>query len=657
MLGRPDTPGVYVQPVDLGRGRVNALRTDIAGFCGIAARGPVGVAVAIRSMRQFESIFGSYIGGGYLAYAVRGFFENGGDLCRVVRVAAVEATAASARIRLADGRFGLHLAASSPGVWGNGLTIRITPSRHADTLAQAGGDARHTPVATTQGFAPRALARITQGATIMWRIVAQVDPVGNHLHWTHPDPAWRNADEQPLVGIDAGAPFRIERIDHDIAVREGGRLVSVHAALSPVARTPRFAPDILRLPAPLLGARDGDLFDDHESAGLPPPPLVATVEDGFSPAWAGVPVLDIAGGALVPAGGVDGLSLLSADDFIAQGLGALGMLGEVAILACPDIHIQPVVIRRDPLPPMVIDPCEPCANPTAVAPPAIVPEPELPPIFDLGQIQRVQAAMLEQCERLRDRVAILDPPWMVAGNAGLGSGPVRAWRSRFDSAFGALYHPWVSVPDPLVRNGVRLVPPSGHVAGQYAAMDRSVGVHRAAADVPLVWAQGASLHIDAAAHGLLNSDGINVLAAREGRMLRTLGARTMASDPLWRFVPVRRLICMLRDALDAATQWAVFEPNDDATRLLMQDNISTFLDHLWRRGALYGHSAAQAYRVRCDTDNNDATRRANGELHVDIVLAASAPMEFIVLRIGRQANHFELREDGALRGAFVGGAV
>jgi phage tail sheath protein FI len=264
--------------------------------------------------------------------------------------------------------------------------------------------------------------------------------------------------------------------------------------------------------------------------------------------------------------------------------------------------------------------------------------------------------MVDQCERLRDRVALIDPPFSAAASATLGPGPVRAWRSRFDSGFGALYHPWLVVPDPLSRGSTRPVPPSGHVAGQHAAMDRRSGVHRAAADVPLAWAQGASFAIDPAVHGVLNTDGINVITARTGRTLRVMGARTMSSDPTWSFLPVRRLVSALRDALDAATQWAVFEPNDDATRRLMQDNIATFLDGLWRQGALAGTVAAEAYRVRCDAVNNDDTRRANGELHVDIGIAPSRPMEFIVLRVGRQANSFELTEDAAPRAAYVGGA-
>jgi phage tail sheath protein FI len=655
MLGHPDSPGVYIQPVDAGAGRIDAVRTDIAGFAGIAERGPIGVAVAIRSMRQFESVFGSYIGSGYLAYAVRGFFENGGVLCRVCRVAAVEAATASARIRLGDGRFGLTLTASSPGGWGNGILARITPTRRAETLALRSPGARLSEVNSTQGFARFALVRITQDAAELWRIVADVDPAHGLIHWTHPDPAWRAQWEAPLTGLDLGRGFRIERIDYDFAFREHGQLVGVYTALSPVTFAPRFAGAILTLPRALTGAP----LDDVAEQALPqaPPPAVAAVTDGSAADWAGVALMVRSGAELAFVGGNDGLALLSPDDYLSRGMAPLEAARDVAMLACPDVNIHPVRIAHDPLVPVPVDPCAPCLLPTAPVAVTTAVEPELPPIFTLDQVHRVQAAMIDQCERLRDRVALIDGPHATADGTALGPGPIRAWRSRFDSGFGILCHPWLATPDPLRRGRTRTVPPSGHIAGQYAATDLAAGFPRAAADRPLVWALAATMTVSPPVHGLLNSEGVNVIAAREGRALRNLGARTMASDPSWRFVPVRRLVSMLRDALDVATQWAVFEPHDDATRMLLRESIAAFLDRLWRLGALVGTTADQAYRVRCDETNNSAADRANGRLAVDVAIAPSAPLEFIVLRVGRQANSFELVEDSASMSAIVGGAA
>ena len=90
MFATEQAPGVYYQTVDAGSPPAAPLRTDIAAFVGIAERGPVDVPVPVESWQQFVSWFGGCIGTGYLAYAVRGFLENGGRRCWEVRVASAD---------------------------------------------------------------------------------------------------------------------------------------------------------------------------------------------------------------------------------------------------------------------------------------------------------------------------------------------------------------------------------------------------------------------------------------------------------------------------------------------------------------------------------------------------------------------------------------
>ena len=71
-----ETPGVYSERADANSGGVSALRTDIAGFVGIAERGPLHLAVPVESYRQFQAWFGDTIANGYLAYTARAFFEK-----------------------------------------------------------------------------------------------------------------------------------------------------------------------------------------------------------------------------------------------------------------------------------------------------------------------------------------------------------------------------------------------------------------------------------------------------------------------------------------------------------------------------------------------------------------------------------------------------
>ena len=174
--------------------------------------------------------------------------------------------------------------------------------------------------------------------------------------------------------------------------------------------------------------------------------------------------------------------------------------------------------------------------------------------------------MLHQCETLGDRVALLDPPWDTASDASLGIAPVQAWRDNFDSEFGALYFPWLVAPDPLQLAPTRAIPPSGHIAGLIAATDLAIGVHKAPANADVSWAQDVTIPIERNIHGVLNTAGINVIRGDFGRPIRVMGARTVSSDPNLRFINVRRLVCMIRAALELSSRWVVFEPNNPFTR-------------------------------------------------------------------------------------------
>src|SRR5262245_38691786 len=117
------TPGVYYERVDASAPAILALRTDIAGFIGIATRGPLHQALPVQSWRQFQAYFGVFTGAGYLAYAVRAFFENGGQRCWIVRVASETAATAAALLQSNGPQDVWRVEASSPGVWGNDLDI------------------------------------------------------------------------------------------------------------------------------------------------------------------------------------------------------------------------------------------------------------------------------------------------------------------------------------------------------------------------------------------------------------------------------------------------------------------------------------------------------------------------------------------------------
>jgi phage tail sheath protein FI len=653
---------VYYQRVDDSAPAISAIRTDIAGFVGISSRGPVDRPIPVQSWRQFQAYFGDFTGAGYLAYSVRAFFENGGRRCWVVRAASPAAEAAGVTLldsRQPAPREAWRVTASSEGAWGNQLAVRLVETHRAQTRTiPAGSTPDFAVVEATAGFGRGSLVRLAQGSLRAWKVAAGVEPAGQRLLWVHTDPRLRLRYDAPLSGFNLQAPIVIESVEYDLLVWEAGRLLRIYAGLALVPEHARYGPAVL--------PEEG--WHDNPEDFPPAPEPVAILEkrdldglpgDGFSP-------LDVSPQeTLYLAGGADGLANLQAYDFTGEpvdpldddraarrkrrGLRALELVGEVAILAVPDILIQPVEIApRQPQPACIPDPCLPAPPPPPAAPPQVEP-PELPPVFPDEAVYQVQAAMVQQCEALRDRIAVLEPPYPTARGDGpgaaMGISRLQAWRSRFDSKYAALYYPWLLVVDPLRENALtRPIPPSGHAAGQYARTDFETGVHKAPANAPLVWVQDASLLVNPEMHGLLNEQGINVVRSFSGRGLRIFGARTVSSDPDWRYVNVRRLLMMIAKAVYLSTQWAVFEPNDAITRAKLHLSLTSFLAALWQKGALMGEAPEQAFFVRCDEDNNPPFERANGRLLAEVGVAPSQPFEFVVLRVGRTGNEFEISE-------------
>ena len=252
-------------------------------------------------------------------------------------------------------------------------------------------------------------------------------------------------------------------------------------------------------------------------------------------------------------------------------------------------------------------------------------------LLDLEGVQAVQLAMISHCERMGDRMAILDPP------PGLGPQQVLDWRvnlAGYDSKYAALYWPYLNVMDP-VTGTVRPVPPSGHMAGIWARNDTSRGVHKAPANEVVRGAISPALQITKPEHDLLNPVGVNCLRTFPARGTRVWGARTLSSDAAWRYVNVRRLFNYIEGSLLAGTQWAVFEPNDPDLWGRLTRTISAFLYRVWLDGALFGTTPQEAFYVRCDAETNPSEVIEAGSVVVEIGIAAVKPAEFVVFRLAQ----------------------
>jgi phage tail sheath protein FI len=648
------TPGVYFEPVDAVLPAVTALRTDIASFVGIAQCGPLHEAVPVRSWRQFQTIFGNFIPGGYLAYSVKAFFENGGRKCYVVRVADRDAAnSASAIIHDRAGNPAWIFQASSPGVWGNLLAVRLQTVHRAQTrtVVEAGGlDQKSSRVENSALLEIGTLVRLSQpGTPDALRVVTDLEPATGRLVWELALP--------PAFSLNA--PILVQSIEYTLTVFAQGRLVAIYENLSLVLENPHYAPGRVGFPPVTRRDTRDDLFPQ-------PPPFVIVCaklspDKNFgSPSTPDELAVDSTEPVFLTLGS-DGLSTLSVDDFIGEaadplegyeeqqlrrrGLRALEIVEEVAVVAVPDILIRPELpLQTAPLPPCYHDPCLGDLLPEATRAPRVTAE--QPPVFSDGEIFQVQSALISHCEDLANRFALLDPPFDAVQEDALGLSAILAWRSRFDSKYAALHYPWVRVPDPLASAGqvMREVPACGHVAGLIARTDLAVGVHKAPANSEILWVLDPTAMVDETIQGDLNPRGINAIRCFPGRGIRVYGARTVSNDPDWRFINVRRLMLMIESALTLSSQWVVFEPNNAYTRSKLKLAITSFLETLWRKGALAGAHPEEAFYVDCDEDNNPPDERDLGHLHADIGVAPSQPAEFVVLRLGKTSGELEITE-------------
>ncbi|MFB7934655.1 phage tail sheath subtilisin-like domain-containing protein [Streptomyces sp. NPDC056039] len=251
--------------------------------------------------------------------------------------------------------------------------------------------------------------------------------------------------------------------------------------------------------------------------------------------------------------------------------------------------------------------------------------------IDLEAVKAVQLGLIAHCELMGDRVAVIDPP------PGMNARQIRVWRQEtagYDSKYAALYYPWIKTFDPATGHS-RLVPPSGHVAGIWARNDSERGVHKAPANEVVRGAVDLELQITRGEQDLLNPIGVNCIRAFPGRGIRVWGARTLSSDPAWRYLNIRRYFNYLEESILIGTQWVVFEPNDHNLWARIRRNISAFLVNEWRDGALFGRRPEEAYYVKCDEETNPPESVDVGRVICEIGIAPVKPAEFVIFRLAQ----------------------
>jgi uncharacterized protein len=233
------------------------------------------------------------------------------------------------------------------------------------------------------------------------------------------------------------------------------------------------------------------------------------------------------------------------------------------------------------------------------------------------------AALINHCERLKNRFAIFDSI--------KGQNPSSVTKPG-DSSFAALYYPWIYIKE----NGTGrlcLVPMGGHIAGIYACTDIEVGVHKAPANQLVNGAVGLEVSMKAYQQDSLIPQGINSIRNFPGRGLLVWGARTLSDDPEWKYVTVRRLMIYLEQSIKKGTEWVTFEPNNASTWVKVKSQTENFLTQTWKNGMLMGTSQQEAFFVHCDQTTMNQNDIDNGRINLLIGVAVTKPAEFIILRI------------------------
>ena len=281
-------------------------------------------------------------------------------------------------------------------------------------------------------------------------------------------------------------------------------------------------------------------------------------------------------------------------------------------------------------------------------------------------------AILTHCEKLQDRVAILDAPEngdtfnidqlktvtasgtakpkkpaadAAAGDPATPAGGLRARMSK--GGYGAFYFPWITIRDPFSPKDLVNVPPSGHIAGIYARSDATRGVHKAPANETVRGALDLTYKVTKAEQGELNSLSVNCIRQFATQGILVWGARTLDdSASEWRYLNVRRLFNQIEESIANGTRWVVFEPNDRSLWKSIRRDITAFLMLQWRQGALMGATPEEAFFVQCDEETNPPEVIDAGMVVTVIGIAPVKPAEFVIFRIGQSAAGAEIETQG-----------
>jgi phage tail sheath protein FI len=628
-------PGVYVQEVPSGVRPIEAAGTSTAAFFGVAERGPIGEARKVFNFTEFQNTYGGFLRDYYLAHAVYEFFNNGGTQCYVGRIASEDAATASVIVPDRTNESRLKISASSKGAWGNHLQVLIESGKAQSVHNQfnltvyeykQGIDKERTELEAFVNLdmdpsSPSYVETAVNGGSRHIRVKVLEDK----LEW---DAGYSEGGEIEINGDILKAAERKFRINiHD----DGYRTIDLAEKLEegPIDSLEAIR-QAIEAEIQLLMPRDPALKQAYEKSTVE---VTGETENR----------LRITSGLAAPDSKVEILSALEEEKDAAGTLrlgrrnSGLEVVGSAEMRPLDDYYLlgDDEVGKDGSLPPSekqyedALHWLDTVRDVSLIAIPGV----GLPSIADMG-MNYCRGRPLSDCFYIAD-MAETDTTLEKAED----------FRAAINNpnSYGAVYFPWLKMADPTGQPTEPISgPPSGFIAGLYARIDANRGVWKAPAgtEASLGGTVGLATELTDVQQGGLNQHNKSVCVIRRfpGAGIVVWGARTLSSDPEYRYIPIRRMAIMLRKSIYEGIQWAVFEPNDEGLWSQLRLNIGSFMMTLFRRGAFQGSTPSQAFFVKCDSETNPQEEIDRGIVNVLVGFAPLKPAEFVVVKISQKAG-------------------
>jgi uncharacterized protein len=661
------TPGVYPEEIERGPGSLLSLSTSTAGFLGPTEIGPVSPRL-ITSMNSFNKIYGGFLENSFLAYAVRGFFENGGEnkRCFVARIASIKDGTATKDIMIGTNK--LKIQAIGPGRWGGRIYYKVEP---ASTKKE--GLFKLTLIYFEDGEEPDTSEKFpVSGTSSTPRFTP--DPTSHFIRNFIKGRKEKYIVDGPYNELSLSASSRDY---YKMEVNGVSNLVLVSddfprgTSISTTSKIPitKFIVTHWKDQSLLTNKKDRENFLDFlgtyfagwmskatmakDSAN--PKKIINITKDGGSEPSASIEYNDSDPENPTLALKVGGRLIYQF--FIDKDTSNLDVFA---------ITIEPLDYPKKPTTDELVQDNEiAISDYQGIKHSVWDPDATTDPLTNTNKVEytglqgfeqideislvcapdqasdsssEIKNAIIDHCEKMKDRFAIVQA--------------TRSQSNTFDtftidreSKFAAIYMPWIWVSDPLTKSGKGnlLIPPGGHVAGIYARSDE-IGVHKAPANEVVRGAGNLQIQLTSEDQAIMNPRCINVIRSISGQGIKVWGARTTSSDPSWIYINTRRVIAHVFKTARRSLVPFVFMPNNERLWARIVSVITPFLTGLRLSGALMGTKDEDAFKIRCDRTTMTQDDIDNGRLIVVIALALTKPAEFVILRVAQTREGAAIEE-------------